>query len=424
MLGRIQGRKGRFSVRLSLLAALALPAAMPAQAQQGTIHGGPGGRYFEYTCPAGWVLVGVRGSAGILLDNIQAICGRVGQGNQIMESSAQGPVFGGNRPLDKGATCPAAYAITLAIIAENDSNPHVGAIKLTCTELVNRQYGGNVGIDIRGSGNLAGYESTTFFSPGRDSGTDSEVSACNGQYAVGIRGRAQNYLDAFGLVCGQAVAVADPGPPKTLGKRKRATILAKDPNAFSTTTSIPQAPRTLGKRKRPGSWGTPPAEQTGGAGASLNSDGNVGAYTKGSGWTGTAPPSQPTPPVEAQQAMPPSPMIDGTYSTVVEVNDSRCIIQDMRGSSQRVLQFAPGPGIVIPLNTFSNFFGGPVTLNVEGLNLSQSTTIPMMFGPASSDVPAEFDGAFTPDGAQFNVSFRAGNNLCRVGGSIRGQRQD
>jgi hypothetical protein len=426
MSGQVERRRILYPVRLSLLAAAAAATPVPSQAQQGQIHGGSGGRYFEYTCPAGWVLVGLRGSAGILLDNIQAICGRVGPGNQIQESSPQGPVFGGNRPMDKGVTCPAAYAITLALISENDSNPHVGAIRLSCTELVNRQYGGVVGIDIRGSGNLEGYESTTFFSPG-DEGGRGDVSACNGQYAVGIRGRAQNYLDAFGLVCGQAVAVAEPTAPKTLNKRKKATILARDPNAFSSSSSIPQTQKTLNKRKRPDSWGTPPAEQTGGAGgASLNSDGSVSPYSKGPGWTGSAPATSPptAPPPDAPQAPIPAAEIGGSYSTTVEVNDSRCMFKDMRGSGERMLQLAPNQGIVIPLNEYDNFFGGPVTLNLNGLQLSQSTTIPLVFGPASAQVPASFDGAFSQDGGQFNVKFEAGNALCRIAGTIRGQRQN
>ncbi len=432
MLKRLESRIGHFAFQLGLVAAIALPGATPAAAQPTAVYGGSGGRFFEFGCGTGQVLVGLRGSAGILLDNIQAICARVGPTGSSIEPAAQGPVFGGNRAADRYAQCPPGYAVSGARIGLNENYPHVGAILLTCTELINRAAGGSADIEIRGSGNLEGHEAEPpigILVGGNPGGSLNGAAGC-ASYAVGIRGRAQDYLDAFGLICGQAVAVAEPGPPKTLNKRKKASIAGKYPNESSTSISIPQQPKTLNKRKRPGSWGTPtPEQQTGGAGgASLNSDGNVNAYTKGNGWTGAAPASPPAAPSvnapAAQQDMSPSQLIGGQYSTVVEVNDSQCLFQDMRGSSQRILQLEPNPGILIPLNSFSNFFGGPVTLIVQGLRLSQSTTIPMQFGPGSSPVPAEFDGSFSDDGDRFNVEFKAGNALCRMAGTIRGERQN
>ena len=432
MLRRRMGRTFPLAIGLSLIATSPLAIGAPALAQPTNVYGGSGGRFFEYGCGNGQVLVGLRGSAGILLDNIQAICGRVGANGTSMDAAPQGPVFGGNRASDRYAQCPPGYAVSGASMGLNENYPHIGAILLTCTELVNRAAGGSANIEIRGSGNLEGHEAAPpigILVGGNPGGSMRGGAGC-ANYAVGIRGRAQDYLDAFGLVCGQAVAVAEPGPPRTLNKRRRSSIEGKYPNATSTTTSIPQVPKTLNKRRRPGSWGTPaPEQQTGGAGgASLNSDGSTGAYTKGNGWTGAPPATPPAePPVESQaesQAPAPSADIGGSYSTVVEVNDSRCLFRDMRGSSQRVLELAPNAGVMIPLHSFSNIFGGPVTLNVDGLRLSQSTTIQMVFGPASSPMPATFDGAFTEDGEQFNVNFKAGNNLCRVAGTIRGQRQN
>ena len=382
----------------SAIAVAALPTA--ARAQAGAIYGGAGGEYFEFACGPGQVLVGLRGSAGVLIDSAQAVCAQVG-GNDTFGASAQGPVFGNDRPFDQGIECPPGYAVTQASLARNESNPHLGSIRLTCTQLANRADGGATSIRMRGGGNLEGYQSA-FGLIGSSEGGEPGISNCPGQYAVGIRGRDGGYLTAFGLICGpKPTPAADPTAGRTLGKRKRPpaapqAIGQHSIDDASSTVNLPAAvqPRTLGKRKRrvPA---PPPADQPG---ASISSD--------------SAPP--------AQEREAPSPLIGGSYNTNVSITESQCLGRDLRGSWIRTLQVDPQPGIVIPLHEYNSFFAGPVVLYVEGLRLAQSTQIPVNFNSGVSDVPATFDGNFTADAGQFEVRFQAGMALCRVRGTIFG----
>jgi hypothetical protein len=115
-------------------------------------------------------------------------------------------------------------------------------------------------------------------------------------------------------------------------------------------------------------------------------------------------------------------MIGGSYLTTVAVTDTQCLRQNFNGSSQQVLDIRPHPGIDIPLDAYSPLFGGPITLNVEGLRLSQSTSFPLVTGQLTTQVPASFDGAFSEDGSRFDVQFKAGTDLCRISGTIAGVR--
>ena len=151
----------------------------------------------------------------------------------------------------------------------------------------------------------------------------------------------------------------------------------------------------------------PPATVETPTGALLNSDGYV-----------AAPPAEPA----APQPIPPSPLINGNYSTTLTVTESRCFTQDLRGSWQRNIELMPQPGIRIPLQEYSSIFAEPVILLVQGLQLSQRTQIRLSAGPVSDSVPATFDGTFTNDASRFNVRFEAGNSLCRIAGTIEGMR--
>ena len=420
MINRNASRASNNSFALSikaatLLATVAMTIASltaPAHAQNGEIYGGGGGRYFEHRCGPGRVLVGLRASVGVLIDNIQAICARVDGAGNFTSATVDGPIFGGNRPQDQHVECPQGFAVASTAVGLNDDHPQVGAIALTCTELANRQNGGSRGIEIRGSGNLEGYDSGFAFvnaTPGGPGG----FPQCDTGYAVGIRGRAEQYLDAFGLICGAAAAYVDPNAGHTLGKRRKPTLNLHRLPGDSTTTSIPQAGHTLGKRKRPQPTGgavsesNPMAEQPAQTdqpvGVSLNSDGSV-------------PPPQPV--ADAMPTQPPSELINGSYLTTLTISDSRCF-QDLRSTRQGVVELKPQPGILIPLNQINSVFGAPVVLSVQGLAVSQDTTIPISIG---GSVPASFNGGFTADGARFQIRFEAGSPICRIGGTISGVR--
>lgn len=142
-------------------------------------------------------------------------------------------------------------------------------------------------------------------------------------------------------------------------------------------------------------------------GALLNSDGYVAPA-----------PAEPAP----AGPLPPSPLINGNYATTLTVTESRCFSQDLRGTWRGVAELQPQPGIVIPLQNFAPLFAAPVTIEVQGLTIRQSTQIQLQAGAISGGVPADFDGAFRNDGGEFNVRFTAGTPLCRIKGTISGIR--
>jgi len=196
---------------LSLMAALSLGLASAASAQQsGPVSGGRGGTYFEYSCGAGTMLVGLHGSAGVVVDAVQAVCAGVDAVGTVSAGSPQGPVFGGPRPFDKQADCPPQQAIRSMAISESENDPLVGSIKLTCQEVARPDEGGQTDLELGGTGHLRGYESPNFALPSRDTG-DWGYSQCSGNnYAVGIRGRSSNWLNAIGLICAPKPTAAAP----------------------------------------------------------------------------------------------------------------------------------------------------------------------------------------------------------------------
>jgi hypothetical protein len=393
----------------------------PARAQPAAIWGNEGGRYFEYSCGPGQVLNGLSGSAGVLIDNIQAICARVDQSGNMAGASVQGPIFGHDRPQDKHVECPAGFAIIGANIKRNNDHGDVGAIILTCKEIANRIEGGETRIDIRGTGNLDQTDSDILFHP--ESEETGGFSSCPNNYAIGIRGRAGPYLSAFGLICGAAAAYVDPNAGHRLGKRKKRPELIgqRPPGGQGTSFSYPgasEAPR-LGKRKRPMPTGGAGSESNPNAGQPGLTDGSVGAsiFTDGS-----IPPPSASGEAPAPQREPPSPLINGTYATTLSVTDSRCFTQDLRGTWAGMAELQPQPAILVPLQNFGPMFAAPVMIQVEGLVVRQSTQVQMRAGPVAGAVPAEFNGAFTNDGNRFNVRFTAGTPICRIDGTISGIR--
>ena len=193
------GRLLRNSVALA--AALVLTFGAPAQAQNAPVLGGSGGTYFEFNCGPGRMLVGLHGSAGVLVDAVQAVCARVDAAGAVSEAVPQGPVFGGNRPFDKVADCPDGQAIRMLDISQSEGNPFVGAIRIRCQEVARMEEGGSTDLDLSGSGHLRGYESPFGLIASQDNG-DFGASRCpDPTYAVGIRGRSSFWLNALGLIC-------------------------------------------------------------------------------------------------------------------------------------------------------------------------------------------------------------------------------
>jgi hypothetical protein len=170
-----------------IVLAISLSASTRAAAQQAEqteiIEWGNGGNpYFRYICGGGRVLIGLQGSAGVLIDSVQAVCGKMEGGRLVGTAQPEGPVFGGmGGSIRQTAGC--AHSITKAQIARNKFDPYVGAIAFPCPGARPGQ-----STEIRGSGELGG----DFRS----------VSCPSGTVAVGIAGRDGRFLDAFGLLCG------------------------------------------------------------------------------------------------------------------------------------------------------------------------------------------------------------------------------
>ena len=195
--------------------AITLAASTSAVAQhivRTEMVGGPGGSLSEHICGPGRVLVGVQGYAGVLVDNVQAICARV-DANGLSDAKPEGPVFGGDRPINGSGECPGNSAVRWARISENETDPYVAWLTLFCG-------GESKGVGLYGTGRIS-------------QSKGQRTISCEGEsVAVGIRVRAGKFLDAFGLICGPT--------PKTLNKRKKqpeGTTLkeARD----KTTTSLP-----------------------------------------------------------------------------------------------------------------------------------------------------------------------------------------
>lgn len=197
---------------LAIAIAITLAASTPVVAQRivrTEMGGGPGGSLSEHFCGPGRVLVGVQGYAGVLLDNVQAICARL-DGNVVSDAKPEGPVFGGDRPINNSAECPGNSFVRFAVISQNETNPYVGGIALNC-----------------GTENPVKLDGT-----GRRSLHGSKYVSCEGENVpLGIRVRAGKFLDAFGLICGP--------PTKILNKRKKREGSTLEESRDKTTVSLP-----------------------------------------------------------------------------------------------------------------------------------------------------------------------------------------
>ena len=233
----LNGLRSTFCVSV-LATALSLLASGPAASQELVrlpIFGGYGGNNFEYICGPGRGLVGVRGYTGVWIDNVQAVCAKF-EDNGFADPQREGPVFGGDRPTTNYSTCfnitSADYLSSVGVAGlEVDVNKHkrfLGYIRPVCADLTTRSLLPGPMKAMRGTGLLASEPSNT---SGSELLIKPERQECPaGMVAVGIRGRAGQFLDALGLVCGPKPAPSERNMG-TLGKRKR------------------YPPATLGKRK-------------------------------------------------------------------------------------------------------------------------------------------------------------------------------
>ena len=188
------------------------------------MHGFSVGSYFEYTCPSApkavtvdklskGLLLGLRGYAGVWLDNVNGVCAqRFNQGKSTSGSGiinytndewfgprTEGPLFGnGQKSINTSALCPDKMS-AIGVRTNNYFHENtLGQIELICSDSASR------GPDLEASSRLT--TSGALSGRGEKGPTDSEYCPA-GFVVVGFRGHADQFLRMFGLICG------DPYPP-------------------------------------------------------------------------------------------------------------------------------------------------------------------------------------------------------------------
>ncbi len=144
--------------------------------------GGPGGNEFLLRCDQGQVLAGAKGRAGWFINQIKAICAT---GAGVFTETA--PVGGtGGTPFT--TMCDDGFAVTGFT---GFADFYIDSFRFECKQLQNNAPTGNIRLSLPAGG---------------DGGTAFRPLRCGpNQVAVGIRGRAADFVDSVQLVCEQVV---------------------------------------------------------------------------------------------------------------------------------------------------------------------------------------------------------------------------
>ena len=184
-----------------LLMSIVSPAALSAQeVVRLDIMGSAGGNHFEYICTPGRVLVGVRGYTGVWIDNVQAVCAKVGA-NGVSDPRPEGPVFGSNRAANNDYHCSSGLVAAGMYVENNRDNPYLGLVRPLCADFFTRRILDLVTAAPRG---MMGTGRLLY----------PAVQNCPANLvAVGIRGRASQFVDALAITCGSPELRAQPAAP-------------------------------------------------------------------------------------------------------------------------------------------------------------------------------------------------------------------
>jgi hypothetical protein len=174
----------------SMLKSLALSAVfltgIVANAMADDFLGGEGGSPFgEVNCPRGKAIVGLTGRAGLVIDQMQLICGTANRPeDDTVHPRLIGASFGGGPTAMK---CPAFQAVKSIHVEVREFQNHfvISTINIECM--------------LR----LDGARGPTL-SFGNFHGDDAGNQGCNNpnSYAAGLAGRSGNFIDAVGItVC-------------------------------------------------------------------------------------------------------------------------------------------------------------------------------------------------------------------------------
>lgn len=199
----------------ALFAAMTLLAAIisTSSAQNTSAIGGSSGTAFTAKCLEGEVLLGVKGWKGSWIDLAQGICGKVSliNGSTVWGSNTS---EAGTKPLfavnaDYYSFCGHGYAVKGF---SGTAGSYVNTLKLVCEKL-------GAGARTQGS-------SKALAVVGGAGGTAHGPYSCpESKPAIGFYGRAGNYVDKFGLICGYIL----PAVPVLLTPLKNAQVTTRRP---------------------------------------------------------------------------------------------------------------------------------------------------------------------------------------------------
>jgi hypothetical protein len=184
-----------------VLACLAIPNAIAGTEFEPA--GGPGGTPFRELCPTGQYLVGARWRSGSWLDQISITCAAVDT-NGATGPKSHGSTFGGGGGNPDERSCDPNQVITSASILKNSERyPFVQEIDLACKSTTSTLY----------FGFAVGRVATIF--------PDHNQHCADGQAVIGVHGRAGQYLDAIGVICGSFREPAIPNAKASLASLLR-----------------------------------------------------------------------------------------------------------------------------------------------------------------------------------------------------------
>lgn len=196
--------------------------------------GGLGGSPFVADCGTNSVLVGIKGRAGLLLDQIQAECVRVNnQGKWGGNFFTKGP-FGGQRGTPFTFRCPQNSAVRRATVTYGPV-PYIVSISVGCSDLISD--GSVSSLFVGGS---ATYGPQGVVSVATTPGRQSKVFECHPSKPMsGISGRAAAYVDRLGVICRKPVVVQfTASPPQQLSPAGGAAV---GPRPTFTWSAVPGA---------------------------------------------------------------------------------------------------------------------------------------------------------------------------------------
>jgi len=171
-------------------AASALGADEPAQ--NTPIFGGSGGRGFSLSCGAGYVLTGLRGRTGTLVDRVGLLCRFVRADGTLGAETTRDREVGGTGGGPASRSCPPGQVVSGLTVR---TGSYVDEVRLLCGtwNAAQRTWSGRTELP-QGFGLRTPSLTSTF---------KSHLCELRRQPAVGIRGRSGGFVDALGLTCNE-----------------------------------------------------------------------------------------------------------------------------------------------------------------------------------------------------------------------------